>query len=98
MPKYLLLKHYTGGPTQLPSHAPMGIPMQLGAEVPPTVRTIGPDATPTCSGSSPADQSTSTSHRPQSPGPGGLQGGGQKRRQRGMCSRQVRCETSSSSS
>ena len=23
MPKYLLLKHYTGGPTQLPSHAPM---------------------------------------------------------------------------
>jgi hypothetical protein len=23
MPKYLLLKHYTGGPTRLPSHAPM---------------------------------------------------------------------------
>jgi hypothetical protein len=23
MPKYLLLKHYTGGPTTLPSHAPM---------------------------------------------------------------------------
>jgi hypothetical protein len=23
MPKYLLLKHYTGGPTGLPSHAPM---------------------------------------------------------------------------
>ncbi len=23
MPKYLLLKHYSGGPTELPSHAPM---------------------------------------------------------------------------
>lgn len=23
MPKYLLLKHYTGGPTHLPTHAPM---------------------------------------------------------------------------
>jgi hypothetical protein len=23
MPKYLLLKHYTGGPTELPSHRPM---------------------------------------------------------------------------